>query len=157
MALAKQLVLALHESPTVSTKEHWADEDKDAVFLWLRHILTWRSTLPEPVLAGVRAETMKMCCLYPGPWTQKVGAQLLKTSDESFREEWEALFEASGLQDIEDSDAAAERDTAQDDMEVDQRVWEATRCSEKEHNASGGIGWRRAAITPQGLPIGVVE
>ncbi|KAK4539344.1 hypothetical protein LTR36_000775 [Oleoguttula mirabilis] len=163
-ALAKQLVLSLSLAAPSSLAQTDGDDnaDKDAVFLWLNHLVTWRSALPEPVLEELRVDVMKLCCLYSSHWTQKLGLRLLESGDALFREEWEVLFEASALHasaanDV-DMDAGVEvgrgaailsREPLA--MDVDQRET-ARIVGELE----GVGGWRRAALAPHGVPIGVV-
>ncbi|KAF2767637.1 Las1-domain-containing protein [Teratosphaeria nubilosa] len=148
--LAKNL---LEDLPSHTTE---SDVDAENIYLWLLHLIESQTH------REVRAEVMKYCCLHSSYWTERLGEKLLSTGDESFREDWEDLLEASRI-----ANGAPEQGTqggAADDEEEMSEAGAAAAEPDRELNSTSshdagysmGGGWRLAAVQPS-VPIGVVS
>lgn len=91
------LVKALLEAITAHPGE---DAEKEALCLWVGHILhseVWNSVITLREKGVLPKDVMMWCCTHPGPWTQRLGRDMLKAEDEEFVDDWQQLFEASQL------------------------------------------------------------
>jgi len=136
-----------------STSEVAADVAYDAFTMWVLHLLHADQFR---VLGQhkIKARVMRCCCLYPGYWTQQLGARLLETGDADFSAEWRTLFEASTLHPLH-----AEIDAVHSDSGLKGQVAANNRDPvEADQPAIDSIcgGWMRAALPPT-TPIGVVR
>ncbi|KAF2162149.1 hypothetical protein M409DRAFT_69359 [Zasmidium cellare ATCC 36951] len=124
---AMALVKALLEAISVRPGE---DTEKEACCMWVTHILhsePWNHFVTALEKRLVRKDVVMWCCMHPGPWTQRLGRDVLKAEDEEFVCDWEDVFHASQL----------------------------SVAGQDEDDAELGT-WIRAA-TPFAAPIGVVR
>ncbi|KAK3115030.1 rRNA-processing protein las1 [Teratosphaeriaceae sp. CCFEE 6253] len=158
--LVSALIQLLHAQLVDSNSSQDSQDTRgEAAALWLLHLVLrdargWTREL--------RVGTLRMCCLYPGPWTQFVGAKLLE-EDEQLGREWREMFEASLLASDEDgmevdASAGAEGAGVAGAAAPTRRAADAstTASSTRTSDDVGSVpGWRRAARAPR-VPIGVV-
>lgn len=140
MAMLDELARSSGVRPdTAATKEGFAD--------WLIHLL---SIHIKDVNGQVdfAAELMKGCCLYPGYWTRKVAARVLERGNESFKEEWRDLLEASMEGSESDSLAGAEKRGADGEA-----LALHSHIQESAHGRAES--WSRTILPPI-APMGVV-
>ncbi|EMC97960.1 hypothetical protein BAUCODRAFT_409261 [Baudoinia panamericana UAMH 10762] len=143
-AVIRQLLDKLTTTDTLLQPKD--DPGSEAYCLWLMHLLNTSAQ-------GVRNDAMRLCCLYPGHWTHRLGQHLLVHGDTSFVEDWQDFFMVSVL----DLDEHLKAQLSPDDRGIE--YTSTTNASMKNGpNAddSLGGGWRRALLPPQ-VPIGVVS
>jgi ribosomal biogenesis protein LAS1 len=127
------------------------DVDKEALSMWLLHVMNSGDFMFIKDRDALVADVMKCCCLHPGYWTQGVGRKLLEISDKSVQDEWKDLLEASQITSEEEP------------MEEVVPGLIPAGLGNSEKDEVGGEdeiravgGWLRA-IAPMSVPIGVVQ
>ena len=153
-AFLQALVDALFQRLIVPTATDAAsDVDKEALAMWLVHVTSYERYLSTTGNQSDRVEAvaMKWCCLHAGHWSQHVGSHVLETCNESVRDAWQDLFEASlistearpkGL-------AGGDAQVAGADAAVDIKIAD-------EDSIEPVSGWLRAPASTS-VPIGVVR
>lgn len=157
MALVKALLEAISVRPG-------EDTEKEACCMWVTHILhsePWNHFVTALEKRLVRKDVMMWCCMHPGPWTQRLGRDVLKAEDEEFVCDWKDVFHASQLSVAGQggvevrapspgflADVTMERFSRED-------FGKAPALDADEDDAELGT-WIRAA-TPFAAPIGVVR
>jgi len=146
---ADRLVTALFEAISeVSAVDPERDGDKEALSMWLVHILKKRS---EVLGTGRQLEmVLERCCLYPGYWSRRIGQEVLELGDASLRSDWEDLLDASTIGQSEESaeSAATAGIVASLDHDLD--------SVDQMKAANDFRGWGRAVLSPT-TPLGVVR
>jgi len=146
---ADRLITALLEAVSeISVVDPERDGDKEALSMWLMHVLKKRSGA---LYTRRRFEVvLEQCCLFPGYWSQRIGQEVLQIGDDDLRSDWEDLLNASTI--------------VQTEGQAEIAVTEAS-LSNLEHTFEGvgpmmaateGIGWSRAVLSPT-TPLGVVR
>jgi hypothetical protein len=76
-----------------------SDPEKDAIFQWLSHLFTskkWIHTKGgRSSHESLSAEVMENCLMSPNTWSKKLGKVLLDHSNDVFRQNWTAIYNAS--------------------------------------------------------------
>lgn len=90
------LAVALLETITKpTTTDPELDTEKEALSMWLLHILDSEDKRHQERF-DIAIETMKLCCLYPGYWTQRIGREALQFN-EDIQADWQELFDVTSM------------------------------------------------------------
>ena len=132
------------------------DPEKEAFSMWVLHILHGNYTRRTETIA-LANEIMKLCCLYPGYWTQQIAREALQV-DEGVQADWQDLFDVASMSsepsdpfpNTSDQSHALSRAHKEDDPMSNDKAESGLEDAESQ------TGWRRA-ITSFDTPLGVVK
>lgn len=153
------LATSLLESITKrAASEPRTDVEKEAHTMWLLHILGSDHVSCE-AREIIDVEIMKLCCLHPGYWTQRIGREVLQLGGSDLRADWQDLFNASsiGAADLDDSQVVEVNESALADWRgSEQQLMDQDLSRVEGLEDNGSRRWKRA-VTSLPLPLGVVQ
>lgn len=133
------------------------DSEKEALSMWVLHILNGEYRHSGEHHWTLAEEIMKLCCLYPGYWTRKLGLEALKDNHD-LQCDWQDLFDVtSTISPTDSSRAEAPKESwngSSDQLEEDRM--NVDEDSFEREDTELGKGWRRAVV-PSNTPLGVVR
>jgi hypothetical protein len=148
VGLANQLLKRLTDITLVANA---ANAESEALYLWLVHLLEYKSIATAKFFATtIRATILKTCTLHPGFWTQKLAQEIL-AGDEDLKSVWQDLLAAAAISqqpggaDVADGAGGSETAGGDEDRSMLAQLDEI----------DDSVGWRRASTRPK-KPIGVV-